>query len=264
MKRVFVTGSVTGLGLEAARMMLDAGHQVVLHARSEPRAETAAEALPGASAIVVGDLSVLSETVAVAADVANEGPFDAVIHNAGIYEPGVSRQVTVDGLERTFQVNVLAPYVLTALIPRPERLIYLSSGMASGGSIDLGDLQRERRRWSGSSAYSDSKLCDIALALSAARRYPQTVSTAVCPGWVRTRMGGPGAPTDIRTGAVTQVWLATSDEPDALISGRYMRHMHELSIPAAAGHVELQEGLLDACRSLTGVALPPPTVPTAS
>lgn len=257
MKNVFVTGSVTGLGLEAATMLVESGHRVVLHARNGERAATAEAALPEATAVVVGDLSVLAETVAVADEAAQHGPFDAVIHNAGIYQPGAARRETVDGLEQTFQVNVLAPYVLTALMPLPRRLVYLSSGMASDGSIDLDDLQRVHRPWSGSAAYSDSKVCDIALALAVARRHLSTVATAVCPGWVRTRMGGPGAPTDLRTGAATQVWLATSDDPDALISGRYLRHMRELVVPGVARDEERQEGLLAACRSLSGVSLPP-------
>jgi NAD(P)-dependent dehydrogenase (short-subunit alcohol dehydrogenase family) len=258
---VFVTGSVTGLGLEAAELLVEAGHRVVLHARSEERARTAEAAVPDASATVVGDLSVLSETVAVAEQAARHGPFDAVIHNAGIYQRGSRREATVDGFEKTFQVNVLAPYVLTALIPAPNRLVYLSSGMASGGSIDLDDLMRERRRWSGSDAYADSKLCDIALSMAVARRYRDTVVTAVCPGWVRTRMGGAGAPTDLHTGAATQVWLATSDEPEALISGRYMRHMSNLVIPDAVRDTDLQEGLLAACRTMSGVRLPAPDQP---
>jgi NAD(P)-dependent dehydrogenase (short-subunit alcohol dehydrogenase family) len=166
--------------------------------------------------------------------------------------------VTTDGLERTFQVNVLAPYLLTALLPLPGRLIYLTSGLASGGHIDLEDLQRESRPWSATDAYRDSKLCDIALALVMARRYPGTVTTAVCPGWVRTRMGGRGAPTDVRTGAATQVWLAGSDEPEALRSGRYMRHMKELVAPVQAADATVQEALIDACRRLSGIGLPEP------
>ena len=214
-------------------------------------------AVSGAAAVVVGDLSSLSETQALAA-AAEEvgGRFEAVIHNAGVYQDGGGRVVTDDGMERTFQVNVLAPYLLTALIPLPHRLIYLSSGMASGGRIELDDLQREHRRWSATGAYQDSKLCDIALALAMARRFPGAVATAVCPGWVRTRMGGPGAPTDVRTGAETQVWLAGSDDPGALRSGRYLRHMRQLEIPDRAADLTLQDGLLDACEKLSGAGLP--------
>ena len=254
-KHVFVTGSVTGIGLEAASMMAQAGHRVVLHARNEERAAVARAELPEASDVLVGDLASLEETVALAGHAESLGPFDAVIHNAGIYQPGAARHVTADGLELTFQVNVLAPYVLTAGMRIPNRLIYLSSGLASGGSIDLDDLQRTQRRWSGSAAYADSKLCDIALALAMAERFPATASTAVCPGWVRTRMGGSSAPTDVRTGAATQVWLATSDDPGASVSGRFMRHMQQLSIPHDAQQQDLRDGLLAACRSLSGIAL---------
>ena len=254
-KSILVTGSASGIGLETARLLLAAGHRVVLHARDPSRAEAAMSAAPGASAVVVGDLSSLTETEGLAAAAEDEGgPFDAVVHNAGVYERD-GRVVTADGLERTFQVNVLAPYLLTALIPIPRRLVYLTSGMASGGRIELDDLQRERRRWSATGAYQDSKLCDIALALAMARRFPDTAATAVCPGWVRTRMGGPGAPTDVRTGAETQVWLAGSDDPDALRSGRYLRHMRQLEIPGQAADPSIQDGLLDACGRLSGVAL---------
>ena len=106
-KSVFVTGSVTGLGLEAAAMLVESGHRVVLHARSEERAAAAAAALPAAAAVVVGDLAVLSETIAVAEEAAENGPFDAVIHNAGIYQPGASRMETVDGLESPVLRTVL-------------------------------------------------------------------------------------------------------------------------------------------------------------
>lgn len=225
---------------------------MVVHARNQERAE---ESPPEAAAVVVGDLASLAETVALARSARDHGPYDAVVHNAGIYDSR-TRVVTGDGLERTFQVNVVAPYVLTALIPIPKRLIYLTSGMSSGGRIVLDDLQRERRPWTSTGAYQDSKLCDIALALAMARLYPTTVSNAVGPGWVRTRMGGRGAPTDVATGAATQTWLAGSDDPAALVTGRYLRHMRELPIPGDAGDPSVQEGLIDACRQLSGAVLP--------
>jgi NAD(P)-dependent dehydrogenase (short-subunit alcohol dehydrogenase family) len=256
-RRVLVTGSTAGIGRRAAEMLAAEGHDVVFHARNEDRAAEVRSA--GSGTVVIGDLASLAATESVADQATRLGVFDAVIHNAGIYESGARRRsITDDGLERTFQVNVLAPYMLTALMPMPRRLIYLASGMASGGDIAFDDLQRERRAWSASGAYSDSKLCDIALAMAMARRYPDTVSTAVGPGWVRTRMGGRGAPVDLETGSATQVWLAASDEPDALRSGRFMRHMRELPIPAQATDVDAQEQLLAACRELSGAVLPGP------
>jgi NAD(P)-dependent dehydrogenase (short-subunit alcohol dehydrogenase family) len=254
MASVFVTGSADGIGRQTAQMLVDQGHRVVLHARNEERGRVAAAAVPEAAGVAIGDLASLSQTRDLAKSLADE-QFDAIVHNAGVGGSG-RRQATEDGLERVFQINVLAPYVLTALMPLPARLIYLTSGLASNGVIDLNDLQRERRRWSGDGAYCDSKLCDLALALAMARRYPTVVSTAVCPGWVRSRMGGPSAPVDLPTGAATQVWLAAGEDPDASRSGRYMRHLRELEVPPPAADVRLQDGLLAACAELSGARLP--------
>lgn len=256
MKRVFITGSTDGIGLETARLISESGHQVVLHARDSKKARKARATLPAAADVLVGDLSSLAETKALAQAATAAGPFDAVIHNAGILG-GSSRRVTGDGLEAVFQVNMLAPYVLTALMPLPKRLVYVSSGLADDGTIVLDDLQRQARPWSGYGAYNDSKLCELALTLAIARRYPQVLSNAICPGWVRTSMGGPNAPVDVRTGAATQVWLATSDEPSTHVTGHYYRHMKRLEFPQPATDQQLQDDLLAACAQLSGVSLPP-------
>ncbi|MFJ8045105.1 SDR family NAD(P)-dependent oxidoreductase [Kitasatospora sp. NPDC096147] len=256
MKRILVTGSADGIGRQTATMLAAQGHAVVLHARNAQRAEDARRAVPDAVDVVVGDLASLSQTVELAKQATAVGPYDAVVHNAGISRTGSPRQVSEDGLETTFQVNVLAPYVLTALIPLPQRLVYLSSGMSEGGTIDLTDLQRTRRRWDGTGAYCDSKLADLALAFAVARRHPEVQSNAVCPGWVRSRMGGSSAPTDLATGAATQVWLAGSDDPAAQVSGSYLRHMRFLdeALPQTRDP-EVQEALLAACAELSGIRL---------
>jgi NAD(P)-dependent dehydrogenase (short-subunit alcohol dehydrogenase family) len=254
MKRVFVTGSTEGIGLETARLIAEAGHEVVLHARNRDRERTVRASLPAAGDVLIGNLASLAETRMLAQAAIAAGPFDAVIHNAGI-SGSQSRKLTEDGLEEVFQVNVLAPYMLTALMPLPQRLIYLTSGLAENGVIELRDLQRETRPWDGYGAYADSKLCDLAIALAVARRHPQILSNAVCPGWVRSRMGGPNAPVDLRTGAATQVWLATSDDPSAQVTGRYFRHMNRLVPPQPATDETLQEGLLAACSRLSGALL---------
>src|SRR5512143_203103 len=154
MARVFITGSADGLGLMAARLMVADGHRVVLHARSDARAAEAMAAVPGAETAVAADLSSIAECRRVAAEVNALGSFDAVIHNAGVgyREP---KRTTADGLPHVFAINTLAPYVLTALIDRPKRLVYLSSGMHFSGDASLRDLTWRNRAWNGPSAYAD-------------------------------------------------------------------------------------------------------------
>lgn len=256
MARVLVTGSADGLGQLAARLLVDSGHDVVLHARSDSRARDALAGTPGARGVVVGDLASIEQTRGVADQANSVGPFDAVIHNAGVGYRERRRVVTEDGLAHVFAINVLAPYLMTALIRPPRRLVYLSSGMHQGGDPDVGDLQWEARRWNGSQAYSDSKLLDLVLAFAVARRWPGVLSNAVEPGWVPTKMGGPGAPDDLGKAAVTQVWLATSDDPAATVTGRYFYHQRERSTHRAARDHAVQEKLLAACAALTDTVLP--------
>jgi NAD(P)-dependent dehydrogenase (short-subunit alcohol dehydrogenase family) len=96
----------------------------------------------------------------------------------------------------------------------------------------------------------------VALAFAVARRWDGVLSNAVDPGWVPTRMGGPGAPDDLDQGAETQVWLAVSDDAAARVSGRYFHHLRARPAHPAAAEPGLQERLLAVCRELTGVALP--------
>ena len=255
MSRVFVTGSTDGLGLMAARLLAGQGHQVTLHARSDARAADARAALPGAAAVVTGDLSGMAEMRSVADQVNALGRQDAVIHNVGVGYRGPRAQ-TVDGLSLVFAVNVLAPYLLTALITPPDRLVYLSSGMHRGGSPDLADPQWSARRWNGTQASSDSKLFDVLLAFGVARRWPGVRSNSVDPGWVATRMGGPGAPGDLTQGAATQAWLAVSDEPGANVSGQHFYHQQAQSPHPAARSAQRQDALLGYCAEISGVALP--------
>jgi NAD(P)-dependent dehydrogenase (short-subunit alcohol dehydrogenase family) len=254
---VFVTGSADSIGRQTARDLVAGGHRVILHARSAQRGEEALAAVPGAAGVAVGDLASLAQVADLAKAATGYGPFDAIVHNAGINRSGApERAVTEDGLEPTFQVNVLAPYLLTALMPRPARLIYLTSGREADGVVDLDDLQMERKPWNGMQAYCDSKLYDVALAFAVARRWPDVLSNAVDPGWIKTRMGGPNAPDELPEGAETQVWLATSDEPAATVTGHYFNRRRSLRANPAAYEQAVQDGLLAACASLTGVDLP--------
>ncbi|WP_327003006.1 SDR family NAD(P)-dependent oxidoreductase [Dactylosporangium sp. NBC_01737] len=258
MRNVLVTGSVDGIGRHTAAQLIDGGHRVVVHARNEDRAADAKAALPGAAGIVVGDLRSLAETTALAGSLRAYGRFDAIVHNAGIARLDSSeREVTGDGLESMFQVNVLAPYLLTALLPQPERLVFVSSAMAAEGAADLTDLQYERRPWNGYAAYSTTKLLDLMLAVAIARRWPSTLSNALDPGWVRTGMGGDAAPTSPRDAARGQVRLAVGTDAGALVTGRYFSD-RDWRPDGTALDPALLDALLARCADLTGVQLPAP------
>ena len=256
MSRVFITGSSDGLGLMAGQLLAAEGHSVTLHARNDSRAGDTRAALPQADGVLVGDLSSLAGMRQVAEQANAAGPYDAVIHNAGIGYREPRRIGTEDGLAHVFEVNVLAPYLLTALIERPGRLVYLSSGMHRGGNASLDDPQWERRRWDGAQAYSDSKLFDTVLAFAVARRWPDVLSNAVEPGWVPTRMGGPGAPDDMSLAPVTQAWLAVSSDPAATVSGGYFYHQQPRTTHPAARDAGFQDALLGYCTRLSGTELP--------
>lgn len=243
MARIFITGSADGLGKLSAVSLLKQGHEVVLHARNPERARHAKQMVPGAEHVVVGDLSSI-EGAKNAADEANAlGPFDAVIHNAGVY------QAPPRGI---FYINTIAPYVLTCLLQKPTRLIYLSSSLHLHGHVNLDHFKKDVSRMS----YSDSKLYVVMLCMAVARKWPEVYANAVDPGWVPTKMGGPSAPDDLQQGYETQTWLAVSDERGAKVSGRYFYHRTESRHNPQADDVMLQEQFLDQCRALTGIPFP--------
>jgi NAD(P)-dependent dehydrogenase (short-subunit alcohol dehydrogenase family) len=256
MARIFISGSSEGLGLLVGQLLAAEGHSVALHARNTQRAEDARASLTAAEAVVVGDVSSVAGMCAVAKQVNALGRFDAVIHNAGIGYREPRRVATVDGLSELFAVNVLAPYMLTALIERPQRLVYLSSGMHHGARADLEDLNWTMRSWQGSTAYAESKLMDVLLAFAVARLWKDVFSNALEPGWVPTRMGGPGAPDDMDQAHRTQAWLATSNDPEACVTGRYFYHLRQRASNPLAQDVRLQDRLLEACEKFSSIALP--------
>lgn len=255
MARVFITGSSDGLGKMAAQLLIEQGHQVVLHARSEARAREATKGVPRAEGVVTGDFSSIKQTRAVAEQLNKLGAFDAVIHNAAVGFKEPRRNQTEDGLPQVFAVNSLAPYILTALIQRPKRLVYLSSALHKNGDASLADLKWEDRPWNGTQAYSDSKLHILLLCLAVARRWPEVFSNALEPGWVPTKMGGPTAPDDLDEGHRTQVWLAASEDVGAKVSGQYFYHMMRRTAKPEAWSEDRQRQFLEACEKFSGVQL---------
>ena len=240
--RVFVTGSADGLGHATAKTLLAQGHDVVVHVRSQARLSAVKELMDQGALATIGDLSDLAQIRDLAKQVNAIGPMDAVVHNAGVLS---GSQVLV--------VNVVAPYLLTALIQRPKRLIYLSSSMHRGGRASLAGMDWTGRTSTGS--YSDSKLFVTTLAAAVARRWPDALSNAVDPGWVPTKMGGPSAPDDLRLGHVTQEWLATSNDAEALTSGGYWHHQRREQAHAAVNDTRFQDLLLAELARATGTTL---------
>ena len=243
MARIFITGSVDGLGQLSAKALIAQGHQVVLHARNEKRVQEALDRAPGSESVVTADLRSIDETKQLASSVNALGKFDAIIHNAGVYNASA---------EEIFTVNTLAPYILTCFIQRPKRLIYLSSAMHLQGHSKLESFETEISRIT----YSDSKLHVLMLCLAVARRWQQVYANALDPGWVPTKMGGRGAPDDLQKGYETQVWLAVSSDEKAKVSGRYFYHKKESRYNREADDVRLQERFLALFREITGAFLP--------
>lgn len=243
MSRVLVTGSADGLGRLAAGSLLDQGHEVVVHARSAPRARDLADLTDRGASCVTGDLADPEQVWDLARQVDALGRMDAVIHNAGV----------LDG-RALLPVNVVAPYLLAALTQRPGRVVHLSSGMHTSGSTQLDGAD-----WSGqrpSVGYGTSKLCVTALSAALARLWPGTSVNAVDPGWVPTRMGGAGAPDDLTLGHRTQEWLAVSDDPEAQTTGGYWYHQRRREAHPAANDPRFQDDLLARLADATGVDLP--------
>jgi NAD(P)-dependent dehydrogenase (short-subunit alcohol dehydrogenase family) len=253
MSRIFITGSSEGLGLMTGRLLSEQGHKVVLHARNTARAQDAGHALSGAD-VVVGDVSTIVGARNVAEQANAHGRFDAVIHNVAIGYREPRRIETGDQLPQVFATNVLAPYILTALMMRPERLIYLSSGLHRSATAQLEDAFWRKRSWDGTKAYSETKLYDTMLAFAIARRWPDVFSNALEPGWVPTKMGGADAPDDIYQAHLTQVWLAAGD--DARVTGQYFYHRQRLAPNPQAEDTDLQDRLISVCEKSTQLALP--------
>jgi NAD(P)-dependent dehydrogenase (short-subunit alcohol dehydrogenase family) len=214
-----------------------------LHARNAQRGKEAWNRVPGAAGVLTADLSSLEEAIQLAGKVNATGLFDAVIHNAAVYQ--------ASGHD-IFMINTLAPYVLTCLIKKPKRLIYMSSGLHFQGHLNERSIRGDKRNIT----YSDSKFHMVMLAMATARKWTNVYSNAVNPGWVPTKMGGKGAPDDLDKGYETQVWLATSDDEQARVSGRYFFHQQESRYHTDAVIVALQDTLLEICREVSGIPFP--------
>jgi NAD(P)-dependent dehydrogenase (short-subunit alcohol dehydrogenase family) len=252
MARIFITGSSDGLGLLSAQALAKRGHMVYLHARNPTRAEDARRACPQATDCFVADLASTDETKSLAAQLNQNGPWDAIIHNAGIMRPPPRAPSAANNdFPALFAVNTMAPYLLTCLVDPPaKRYVFLSSSMHQGGDASLKNIEQ--------CGYSDSKLHNIMLAGWFAKRWRgrHVVCNSLDPGWVPTKMGGSGASDDIGAAVDTYMMLAEGSGAASDQTGKYWYHSRERSCKVAAGELERQDKLVELLRDISGVRAP--------
>jgi retinol dehydrogenase 14 len=244
-KSVLVTGGTGGIGKATAIGLAALGARVGITGRDQARTAAAAVSIRAATGnaavdVFAADMSAQAEVRRLAAQVVGTYPrLDVLVNNVGGF--WAHRHVTADGLEHTFALNHLAPFLLTNLLldrltaSAPARIVTVSSGAQARGRIDFDDLQGERN-YSGQRAYSQSKLANVMFTYELARRLEGTgvTATVLHPGVVRTsfgaedqaahfavliRMARPFMKTAAQ-GAVTPVYLACSPQVEG-VTGRY-------------------------------------------
>lgn len=252
MVRVFITGSTDGIGQAAAKLLAEQGHQVVLHARNADRAASAKAAIPNAHSVLVGNLSSVDETKKLAEEANSAGPYDVIVHNAGIgYGSTASKEITSDKISAVFAVNTLAPYILTSLMDKPtSRLLFMSSDSHYGGDETLKNATQ-------SHSYGNTKLHDTMLAKAFARRWTDIQVLSMHPGWVKTKMGGSSAPITLSEPAKALAsWVAGEGSLVKATSGAFVTTSGEAKPHPGADNISKQEELLDICKQVSGVSAP--------
>ena len=274
-RTVLVTGGTGGIGLATATALTGLGARVGIVGRDAARSEAAAERLRGSGGevdVFVADVSSQREVRALAEEVLAAYPrLDVLVNNVGGY--WATRHTTVDGLEHTFAVNHLAPFLLTSLLldrlraSAPARVVTVSSGAQAMGSIDFADLQGERD-YSGQRAYNQSKLANVMFTYELARRLQgsSVTANALHPGVVRTNFGRDDSKGWMRVmlpvirpfmkspqrGAATSVYLASSAEVEG-VTGRYFANRRPKSSSKASQDDAAAKMLWDVSAELVGL-----------
>lgn len=271
-----ITGATSGIGKETARALAERGARVVMINRNAAKAETVAAEIARTAEVPVelvhGDMASFGSIRTAAAEVVERYPrVDVLINNAGVFR--LRRHETADGLEETFAVNHLGPFLLTNLLlerlraSAPARIVIVASAAHHGAVLDFGDLLLERRFGSWK-AYSRSKLANVMFAYGLARRVEGSGvdANALHPGFVATHLGAgnkiPIVPVYLllrpftispRAGAETSVFLASSPEVSG-VSGRYFDNKKQARSSRASMDEEAQELLWKMSAEMTGLS----------
>lgn len=254
-RTVLVTGASSGIGLITAREIAKTGAKVVLLVRSEERGKAAIREIDAArgeasgppSELVLGDLYTMAEVRRAAKEIRERFPkLDVLVNNAGLIHH--TRELTSEGLERTFALNHLAPFVLTYELRDvlanagtkeiPARVVTVSSAAHALSKLDWDDLPYCAKRYGETSVYATSKLCNILFAREASKRFAgkNVTSNSLHPGAVATNFGMTGSALyrvgaklvrpfllTAEQGAQTSIYLASSPDVHGITGEYFMR-----------------------------------------
>jgi NAD(P)-dependent dehydrogenase (short-subunit alcohol dehydrogenase family) len=265
-KVMLITGSTDGIGKQIALELADRGIKVLIHGRSREKCEAVRYEIQKATGndrmrIYVADFSSFQQVRKLAEEIkSSEDRLDVLVNNAGLYSN--HRQLTEDGLEMTFQVNHLAPFLLTVLlldmmfISTPSRIVNVASTTHQSARVDFDNLQGEKY-YDGYGAYALSKLGNILFTYALARRLAGKDVTVNClhPGSINTKLlhaGFNSVGHDVGYGAQTPVYLATSPEVEG-VSGKYFRHEQETESSSISYDQGLQEQFWKVSEELTNI-----------
>lgn len=253
---ILITGATDGIGLETARQLAQRGYELVLHGRSEEKAQRALAGVrqraPGVALQTVhADLADFGAVARLAQELAGRLPqLDVLVNNAGVYL--TTRQLNQDGIEMTLAINHLSHYLLTLLLlpllkrARAPRVVTVSSVAHQSGHITFDNINGERG-YSAYEAYANSKLANVLFTAELARREPWLAANSLHPGVIDTKLlhagfSMTGAP--VEEGARTSVYLASSPEV-AGVTGKYFERCAAVTSSSAARDEKLSGRLWD-------------------
>ncbi len=268
-KAILITGSTDGIGKQAALELAQMQMDVIVHGRNAKKAEATAQEIKKQSGqtnveCVAGDFSSLAEVKQMASNLHQKyTKLDVLLNNAGVWE--TERQLTQDGFEMTFQVNHLAPFLLTLSVldllmsAAPSRVVNVSS-TAQANAIDFNNLQGEQS-FNGYLQYAASKLCTVLFTFELASRLDASQITSNClhPGVIATKLlqhgFGPGMGDPVANGAKMHVFLATAPEVEG-VTGEFFVDKRPFRAGDVCYDASIRKKLWDLSEEMVGIKFP--------